>query len=68
MTTTHSIQSVNSVNLDRINQRNADRLAKLENHEFQGDDSANLTMTSLKTRPTAIAQSQIQQNKSASHD
>ena len=45
--TTNSIQSVNSVNLERINQRNADRLAKLENHEFQ-DDSQSLTMTSTK--------------------
>ena len=47
MTTAKSIQSVNSVNLERINQRNADRLAKLENHDF--DDSANLTMGSLRS-------------------
>ena len=51
MKTNTSIQSVNSVNLERINQRNADRLAKLENHEFADDSAMQLTMGSLKTRP-----------------
>ena len=50
MKTNTSIQSVNSVNLERINQRNADRLAKLENHEFADDSAMQLTMGSLKTR------------------
>ena len=54
MTTTHSIQSVNSVNLERINQRNADRLAKLENNDFQNDDSHMLTMSSLKTKQMPV--------------
>eukprot|EP00354_Favella_ehrenbergii_P001050 CAMPEP_0170470662 /NCGR_PEP_ID=MMETSP0123-20130129/13060_1 /TAXON_ID=182087 /ORGANISM="Favella ehrenbergii, Strain Fehren 1" /LENGTH=50 /DNA_ID=CAMNT_0010737891 /DNA_START=1492 /DNA_END=1647 /DNA_ORIENTATION=+ len=49
--TTNSIQSLNSVNLERINQRNADRLAKLENHEFTDETGANVTMTSIKSRP-----------------
>ena len=55
MTTAKSVQSVNSVNLERINQRNADRLAKLENHDF--DDSASLTMGSLRSvrRPSRQA-------------
>ncbi len=48
--TTTSVASVNSVNLERINQRNADRLVKLENHDFN-DDSAMMTMTTIKTRP-----------------
>ena len=51
MKTSTSIHSVNSVNLERINQRNADRLAKLENHEFADDSAMQLTMGSLKTRP-----------------
>lgn len=33
--TTRSLMSVNSVNLDKINQRNAERLARLENSDFQ---------------------------------
>lgn len=44
-----SVQSMNSVNLERINQRNADRLAKLENNDFI-DDSANMTMNSIRSR------------------
>ena len=48
-TTSMSMQSVNSVNLERINQRNAERLAKLENNDFI-DDSAMLTMNSIKSR------------------
>ena len=35
--TAKSIVSVNSVNLEKINQRNTDRLAKLEAIEMQND-------------------------------
>lgn len=67
MRTTTSVASVNSVNLERINQRNADRLAKLENHDFN-DDSAMMTMTSLKTRPQQSNNQLSMQNQSVSQD
>ena len=48
--TVKSTVSMSSVNLERINQKNADRLAKLENADNLGDSGFQLTMTSVKNQ------------------